>query len=83
MKTWDDVRANWVNGNLQDAKRQLYQQSKVGMLGTISQALHRHLELLQPGTTRSGDAKDLLEIIDSIRCGKPVKSKGKVRFIYK
>lgn len=66
MKSWEDVRIQWVNGNRQDAKDKLYQQSKVGMLKTIYQALQRHEELLQPGAVRGGDLIDLQEIIRSI-----------------
>lgn len=66
MHHWENIRANWVNGNLSDAKNMLYQQSKTAMLAAIGEAIETYLEALPAGTTQTGDLIDLQEMIHSI-----------------
>lgn len=63
MKTWEEIRSDWVNGNRRDAKNALYQQATRRALKIVGQAIQTHLEMLEPGATMSGDLTDLLEII--------------------
>jgi hypothetical protein len=66
MKTWNDIRTDWVNGNLTDAKEGLYQESKSRMLRIILEAIQNHREYHDnPTGTNSGDLQDLYEILRS------------------
>lgn len=71
MKHWEGIRAQWVNGNIDTAKEQLYQQSKLAILKVVAEALQSYLENFDPHTrTWSSDLTDLEEIIDAIVCAR-------------
>ena len=64
MNHWEDIRSNWVNGNRTDAKNMLYQQSKIGMLKAIREAVENHFNYWnESNKTHSGDLQDLREIL--------------------
>lgn len=62
---WQDIRSNWVNGNLSLAKDRLYQLNKRAMLLIILEAINTYNESCSPHT-HSGDLQDLKEIIHSL-----------------
>jgi len=67
MKHWEEIRAQWVNGNIDTAKEQLYQQSKLAIFRVVDEALAAFLlNWDKPTGTFSGDLTDLKEIVGQL-----------------
>lgn len=70
MTHWQEIRANWVNGNLTDAKEQLSQMPTQQALTVVLEAIASHYAHSDPKTgTHSGDLQDLFEILRAIKRG--------------
>ena len=67
QELWESIRANHVNGNLEDAKNTLYQLSKLRMLRVILAALLDY-HASTDNHTSNGALTDLIEILKGITC---------------
>ena len=65
QELWEQIRANHVNGNLHDARKQLYTLSKHKMLKVILAALFDYRASCEPHTS-NGALTDIIEIIRGI-----------------
>ena len=63
MKTWEEIRTDWVNGNRTDAVEELYTARKTQTIKVIREALLAAYASIPQGTSMTGDLTDLLEVL--------------------
>lgn len=69
-KTWEEIRASWVNGNLSDCRNYLKTCSKLTLFKILADCLNTANSLDDsPKGTHSGDLIDLREIINQLAKG--------------
>lgn len=61
--SWQDIRANWVNGNLGDCRKTIKAIGKKTLIAIMLQCLEANQET-RSGSW-SGDCDDLIEILSS------------------
>lgn len=65
-RIWQDIRENWVNGNLSDSANYFKKNNKAWGYSIVLAALRQHYDSLPNGVARSGDLQDLIEILKRV-----------------
>lgn len=66
MKNWEEIRANWVNGNLSDVRDTFMSMRKKDAFKVIRDAVVEHYNHLPSDILTDGGIVDLIEILGSI-----------------